>query len=122
MARIKMSADTKKFRKWLRTCETGIAYDLKKCLQANVEKCYEMARTYCPVDTGRLRESIHYEITNGGTVGIIATGTPYARYVEQGTVYQPAQHYMRNAWYDIKYNYVAEMHEILQDYLNNRPY
>lgn len=41
------------------------------------------ARRYCPVDTGRLRESIYHEMR--GETLIVGASAPYALYVEEGT-------------------------------------
>lgn len=57
------------------------------------------ARNYCPVETGRLRDSIHGEVdasTGDITVGAAAD---YAEYVELGTSEQPAQPFLRPALY-----------------------
>ena len=45
------------------------------------------ARILVPVDTGRLRNSIAYEVqpTGDGVVAKVGTGVVYARYVEEGT-------------------------------------
>lgn len=55
------------------------------------------ARRLCPVDTGRLRDSIDYDVT-GDTVRISASA-PYARFVEEGTSTQKAQPFLRPALY-----------------------
>lgn len=60
----------------------------REALAENAETLAEEARRRCPVDTGRLRDSIHVEISrNGGKAKIIADaknakGVPYGRYVE----------------------------------------
>lgn len=43
------------------------------------------AKKNCPVDDGQLRQSITYEITDNGTVGVVGTNVEYAPYVHQGT-------------------------------------
>lgn len=122
MVKIKMDADTRNFRKWLRKADTGIAQELKQCVARNTEACYNMAKERCPVDTGRLRQSIYFELLLGGTVGKVATNVYYARYVEQGTVYQPPKRFMQ-ATYDVyKVLFVADVKNILDRYLNERRY
>ncbi len=60
----------------------------KEALAENAETLAGEARLRCPVDTGRLRDSIHVEISkNGGKAKVIADaknakGVPYGRYVE----------------------------------------
>lgn len=117
-----LDADTKKFRKWLRQCETGIAKEVKQCLEKTTIKCYNRAKELAPVRTGKLYSSIYWEMISGGTVGKVATNVPYARYVEQGTMYQPPKHFMRNAWYEAKLNFPSELNDVLVAFLNDRPY
>ena len=52
------------------------------------------AKKACPVDTGRLRNSIVYQLNIAGNTVWIGTNVEYARYVEQGTSKQKAQPYL----------------------------
>ena len=70
-----------------------------------MEDMAELAKYYCPVDTGRLRESIrmegafpHYTLIADA---INQYGQPYAAYVEYGTSKMPAQPFMWPAVYTI---------------------
>lgn len=58
-----------------------------------------MAKTLCPVDTGRLRASITHEVGKEGNelVGRIGTNVEYAPYVELGTRYMAARSFLRQA-------------------------
>lgn len=58
------------------------------------EEIVEDAKRYAPVDTGRLRESIHEE----GDEEIVV-GAEYGVYVEMGTRDMAPQPYMRPALY-----------------------
>lgn len=59
-------------------------------------KVQEDAKRYCPVDTGRLQESIKVETdANGITIG---TDVEYAAYVEFGTSRQRPQPYLTPAF------------------------
>lgn len=60
-------------------------------------KMVEKAQRICPVDTGRLKESIHGEV-EGDSVKLVAE-TDYAVYVEQGTRYMAAEPFLRPAVY-----------------------
>ncbi len=51
----------------------------------------DLARAYCPVDTGRLRDSI-----TAGPNGV-STDVEYASFVEYGTSDTPAEPFMRPA-------------------------
>ena|SRR3990167_3180221 len=66
-------------------------------------KVEAFAKRLCPVDTGRLRSSIGFQVLSPNKV-IVATGinptsrpVNYAAYVEFGTSVQAAQPYMRPA-------------------------
>lgn len=50
------------------------------------------AKELCPVDTGRLRSSIHYE--RSGLGGFVSTNLTYAPHVELGTVRTRAQPFL----------------------------
>lgn len=53
------------------------------------------AKLKCPVDTGRLRNSITHSVDS--TTAYIGTNVEYAAYVEYGTVNTPAQPYLKPA-------------------------
>jgi HK97 gp10 family phage protein len=52
------------------------------------------ARERCPVDTGRLRNSIAIELDEDRLSGSVGTNVDYAPYVEFGTVHMAAQPYL----------------------------
>lgn len=65
-----------------------------------LEKCGLVAEGYakrlCPVDTGRLRNSItHTTVSENETVAYIGTNVEYAPYVELGTRYTRAQPFIK---------------------------
>lgn len=55
------------------------------------------AKEYCPVDTGRLRNSISHETDMTDQAAVIGSNVEYAAYVELGTSRQYAQPYLRPA-------------------------
>lgn len=55
------------------------------------------AKEECPVDTGRLRNSITHEVDMSDQAAIIGTNVEYAAYVELGTSKMRAQPYLRPA-------------------------
>lgn len=60
--------------------------------------CEGYAKKQCPVDTGRLRNSITHRVFNGGEkYVIVGTNVEYGKYVELGTSRQKAQPYLRPA-------------------------
>lgn len=60
-------------------------------------KTTNMAKSLCPVDTGRLRSSISYEVED--LTVRIGSDVEYAIYVEMGTRYQRARPYLRPAFF-----------------------
>jgi HK97 gp10 family phage protein len=56
------------------------------------------AKERCPVDTGRLRNSIAVELEDGGMNGAVGTNVEYAPFVEFGTSRMPAQPYLLPAF------------------------
>lgn len=58
------------------------------------------AKDKCPVDTGRLRDSISHSVDDGNNAVHIGTNVEYAAYVELGTSRQKAQPYLRPAAQD----------------------
>lgn len=83
-----------------------------------LEKCGLVAEGYakrlCPVDTGRLRNSItHTTRSEPEPVEYIGTNVEYAPYVELGTKRTKAQPYLRPAIAD----HVDEYKQIIQDEL-----
>ena len=71
------------------------------------------AKMLCPVDTGRLRNSITH-VQEDESTEIIGTNVEYAPYVDLGTVKQRAQPFLRPA----AANHVAEYQRIWQIELN----
>lgn len=72
------------------------------------------AKLKCPVDTGRLRNSITHTQADKLTE-IIGTNVEYAAYVELGTIRQKAKPYLKPALL----NHINEYQEMLKYYLEN---
>lgn len=68
------------------------------------------AKRLCPVDTGRLRNSITHVIDAGEQAVYVGTNVEYAPYVELGTARQKAQPYLRPAAQD----HVGEYRRIIE--------
>lgn len=71
------------------------------------------AKLYCPVDTGRLRNSISHA-TDGDTM-YVGTNVEYAAYVEMGTSRQKAQPYLQPAIVD----HMDEYQRVVENELRN---
>lgn len=74
---------------------------IKRAILKSLEEIGLLAEGYakkrCPVDTGRLRNSITHAVEDGENTAYIGTNVEYARYVEVGTSRQKAQPYLRPA-------------------------
>ena len=84
----------------IKTPDLSITEIEEKVSNALTKVAYDMeaeAKRLCPVDTGRLRNSINIDIQ--GTKIIISANTNYAQYVEFGTYKQHPQPYIRPALY-----------------------
>lgn len=71
------------------------------------------AKNLCPVDTGRLRNSITHAIDSGEKAAYIGTNVEYGPYVEFGTSRQKEQPYLRPA----AQNHGSEYRKILESEL-----
>lgn len=70
---------------------------MARALEAIGMEAESDAADICPVDTGRLRNSITHTIDAGEKVAIIGTNVEYAEYVHQGTSRQKAQPFLTDA-------------------------
>lgn len=85
---------------------------VKRALK-NWGQAYEdHAKTYAPVDTGRLRNSITHK-PQGNNTEVVQTNVEYAIYQEMGTSKMRAQPYMRPAGE----NHIAEYKSIIESEL-----
>lgn len=67
---------------------------VKQVVAATAFNIEATAKVYCPVDTGRLRNSISTRFTESGYGAEIAPHTDYAVFVEFGTRFMRPQPYM----------------------------
>lgn len=79
----------------------AIANAIDRALVAALEEVGLVAEGYakraCPVDTGRLRNSITHIVDEDGKCAVIGTNVEYAPYVELGTRHQKAQPFLKPA-------------------------
>lgn len=87
----------------------AIANAIDRALVAALEEIGLVAEGYakraCPVDTGRLRNSITHIVDEDGKCAIIGTNVEYAPYVELGTRHQKSQPYLKPAAKDHESTY-----------------
>lgn len=72
------------------------------------------AKQLVPVDTGRLRNSLTYEVDTSNKAVIIGSGVEYAPFVEQGASKRRAKPYLRPAIIDYKDDYKQIVESILK--------
>lgn len=77
-----------------------------------------VAKKKCPVDTGRLRNSITHAVSEAETCVYIGTNVYYAPYVEMGTVNTKAQPFLKPAATEYKQVYEGILKDELQNSLN----
>ena len=85
----------------------------KRALEAVGLQAEGYAKMLCPVDTGRLRNSITH--TYDADYAYIGTNVEYAPYVEMGTSRTKAQPFLRPAAED----HTEEYKQIFEHYLKN---
>ena len=75
----------------------------KEVLFKSVVKMHELAVINCPVDTGRLRNSIFFSPSSSGYENyIVSDGVVYGVFVEYGTGKMSMQPFMRPAFDQVK--------------------
>ena len=84
-------------------------------LSAIGETAVDYAQDDCPVDTGRLKNSITYTVDDSQEAVFIGTNVEYAPYVELGTYKQKAKPFLRPAAQD----HGAEYRELMNKSLEN---
>lgn len=74
---------------------------IERAIERGLEKIGLLAEGYakqkCPVDTGRLRNSITHLVQSGEKAAYIGTNVEYGPYVELGTKKMKAQPFLRPA-------------------------
>ena len=90
---------------------------IERAIGAALEEIGMLAEGYakkrCPVDTGRLRNSITH--TTSGNSAYIGTNVEYAPHVELGTRKQAAQPYLRPAAAD----HASQYRQVLKTHMEN---
>ena len=72
-----------------------VTENLNSIVLAAAERVAEAAREACPVDTGKLRNSI--SVSAEGNSAVVSANTDYAAYVEFGTSKQSPQPFLAPA-------------------------
>ena len=86
----------------------------KAILTAWGETAERHAKEMCPVDTGRLRNSITYEVKSDEGAVYIGTNVEYGQYVELGTSRMSPKPFLKPAIVDYKEEYKQIMDETIK--------
>lgn len=88
---------------------------IERALEAIGLQCEGYAKMLCPVDTGRLRNSITHSVDASEQKVYVGTNVEYAAYVEMGTSRTKAQPYLQPA----VVNHADEYCEMAEHFLKN---
>lgn len=79
---------------------SGSSSDLGRYMLKTGIKVQRLAKTRCPVDTGRLRASINVDLKPDNKV-VVGTKVQYALFVHEGTRYVRARPFLRSAMTEV---------------------
>jgi len=88
---------------------------IERALEAIGLQAEGYAKMLCPVDTGRLRNSITHTVDVAEQKAYVGTNVEYAAYVEMGTSKTKAQPYLQPA----VYNHADEYSKMVEHFLKN---
>lgn len=95
--------------------KTALANAIPPALEAVGITAEGYAKLLCPVDTGRLRNSISHAVDEKEKTVYIGTNVEYAPYVELGTSRTKAQPFLKPA----ATNHTEEYKALISQYINN---
>lgn len=100
-----------------REIEQAIDQAIARALEAIGLQAEGYAKADCPVDTGRLRNSITHQVSTGDNTVVIGTNVEYARFVEEDSHggKRKGRHFLKKA----AENHGGEYRKILESMLKN---
>lgn len=102
------------FNRYIENITTQIENEVSAFIGQTAYKIERDAKLLCPVDTGRLRQSIHTQYNNGELKAKVGTNMEYSASVEWGTFRQHAQPYMIPAFTKWKPKFIDGLKDILK--------
>lgn len=81
------------FNSNIKKADTWFNHAMKQALELSGKEVQKKARAIVPIDTGRLRKSINYQV--GKSRVLIGPDTDYDIFVEEGTYKMRARPYLR---------------------------
>ena len=88
---------------------------LNRSLEKIGERAEELAKKECPVDTGRLRDSITHTVNTEAKTVTVSSDVEYSPYVELGTSKMPPKPFLKPAMMES----AKELSQILERELKN---
>lgn len=88
--------------------------DVKTVVRTNGIEMNRTASMLAPVDTGFLRRSIVFAISDGGLTATSTAGAEYASYLEYGTRFMSAQPFMRPAYNQQKTKFKSDLGRLVK--------
>lgn len=88
--------------------------DVKKIIKVHGAEMNRNAARKAPVDTGYLRRSIIFAISDGGFSASSTAGAHYAPYLEFGTRFMTAQPFMYPAYLAQKAKFLADLGRLMK--------
>lgn len=93
----------------------ALPQQIEQALIAIGQTAESYAKDYCPVDTGRLRNSITHGVDMSDNSAVIGTNVEYAEFVEMGTSKRDPKPYLRPAAANHTDEYKAKVQAALKD-------
>lgn len=97
-----------------KTVESGIQSAVLRALEEIGLLAEGYAKKLCPVDTGRLRNSITHAVSSSENAVYVGSNVEYAPHVELGTRHQDAQPFLRPAAQD----HASQYRRVISDALS----
>ena len=88
--------------------------DVKRVVRDNGVQLNAKAQRKAPVDTGFLRRSIVFQLSNRGLTATSVPAAEYAPYLEYGTRFISAQPFMRPAFNEQKQQFKRDMDRLVK--------
>lgn len=82
---------------------------VKQVVRNNTDEMTLNAKRLAPTDTNNLKTLIHYELKNGGLVGVVTSPAPYSGYQEFGTRKMRKWPYMKPSFEKQKVKFKSDL-------------
>ena len=87
---------------------------VKDIVKLNASELTEEAQRLAPVDTGFMKNSIVFKLSNGGLTATIQAHTEYDIYVELGTRFMQAQPFLTPATMKQRVKFFKDIRELVE--------